>query len=128
MTPWCSLLLAVCLLAPLGDAAAGYMPPETCRESVTTITYTWTSDNRLQSVSDGATKVSYGYDALGRRISRTEESGANKTETQWLLDTARPYSEIITERTRANGGAWQTTSYTHTPDGVGLLIAENKQA
>ena len=91
-----------------------------------TISYTWNSDNRLQSVSDGNTKVSYGYDALGRRISRTEERGANKTETQWILDTARPYSEIITERTRTNGGAWQTTSYTHTPDGVGLLIAENK--
>ena len=91
-----------------------------------TITYTWSSDNRLTQVSDGTTTVKYGYDALGRRISRTEERGSNKTETQWILDTARPYSEIITERTRTNGGAWSTTSYTHTPDGVGLLIAENK--
>ena len=96
------------------------------KTGATTVTYTWSSDNRLQSVSDGNTKVSYGYDALGRRISRTEEAGSNKTETQWILDTARPYSEIITERTRTNGGAWSTTSYTHTPDGVGLLIVENK--
>ena len=96
------------------------------RTPTATIAYQWTSDNRLQSVSDGATKVSYGYDALGRRISRTQETGSNKTETQWLLDTAHPYSEIITERTRTNGGAWQVTSYTHTPDGVGLQIAENK--
>ena len=91
-----------------------------------TITYQWSSDNRLTQVSDGTTTVKYGYDALGRRISRTQETGSNKTETQWILDTARPYSEIITERTRTNGGAWSTISYTHTPDGVGLLIAENK--
>ena len=96
------------------------------KTAAATITYQWSSDNRLQSVSDGSTKVSYGYDALGRRISRTEESGANKTETQWILDTARSYSEIITERTRTNGGAWSVTSYTHTPDGVGLQVAETR--
>ena len=33
---------------------------------------------------------------------------------QWILDTARPYSEIVLERSRQNGGAWQETRYTHT--------------
>ena len=74
--------------------------------------------------SDGSTTVSYGYDALGRRISRTKETGAQKEETQWVLDTARPYSEIVLERTKQNGGAWQETRYTHTPDGVGQLISK----
>ena len=63
-------------------------------------------------------------DALGRRISRTKETGAQKEETQWVLDTARPYSEIVLERTKQNSGAWQETRYTHTPDGVGQLISK----
>ena len=89
-----------------------------------TIRYTWSSDNRLLQASDDSTTVSYGYDALGRRISRTKETGAQKEETQWVLDTARPYSEIVLERTKQNGGAWQETRYTHTPDGVGQLISK----
>ena len=92
-----------------------------------TTRYTWSSDNRLMQASDGSTTVSYGYDALGRRISRTKETGAQKEETQWVLDTARPYSEIVLERTKQNGGAWQETRYTHTPDGVGQLISEQRQ-
>nr|WP_314550905.1 RHS repeat-associated core domain-containing protein [uncultured Ottowia sp.] len=92
-----------------------------------TIRYTWSSDNRLMQASDGSTTVSYGYDALGRRISRTREAGGQKQETQWILDTARPYSEIVLERSRQNGGAWQETRYTHTPDGVGQLISEQRQ-
>ena len=71
--------------------------------------------------------IRYGYDALGRRISRTREAGGQKQETQWILDTARPYSEIVLERNRQNGGAWQETRYTHTPDGVGQLISEQRQ-
>ena len=71
--------------------------------------------------------IRYGYDALGRRISRTREAGGQKQETQWILDTARPYSEIVLERSRQNGGAWQETRYTHTPDGVGQLISEQRQ-
>ena len=67
-----------------------------------TIRYTWSSDNRLMQASDGSTTVSYGYDALGRRISRTKETGAQKEETQWVLDTAHPYSEIVLERSRQN--------------------------
>ena len=71
--------------------------------------------------------IRYGYDALGRRISRTREAGGQKQETQWILDTARPYSEIVLERSRQNGGAWQETRYTHTSDGVGQLISEQRQ-
>ena len=92
-----------------------------------TIRYEWSSDNRLLTASDGSTSIRYGYDALGRRISRTRETGGQKQETQWILDTARPYSEIVLERSRQNGGAWQETRYTHTPDGVGQLISEQRQ-
>ena len=92
-----------------------------------TIRYEWSSDNRLLKASDGSTSIRYGYDALGRRISRTQETGGQKQETQWILDTARPYSEIVLERSRQNGGAWQETRYTHTPDGVGQLISEQRQ-
>ena len=92
-----------------------------------TIRYEWSSDNRLLKASDGSTSIRYGYDALGRRISRTRETGGQKQETQWILDTARPYSEIVLERSRQNGGAWQETRYTHTPDGVGQLISEQRQ-
>ena len=92
-----------------------------------TIRYEWSSDNRLLKASDGSTSIRYGYDALGRRISRTREAGGQKQETQWILDTARPYSEIVLERSRQNGGAWQETRYTHTPDGVGQLISEQRQ-
>ena len=92
-----------------------------------TIRYEWSSDNRLLKASDGSTSIRYGYDALGRRISRTREAGGQKQETQWILDTARPYSEIVLERNRQNGGAWQETRYTHIPDGVGQLISEQRQ-
>ena len=43
-----------------------------------TIRYEWSSDNRLLKASDGSTSIRYGYDALGRRISRTRETGINK--------------------------------------------------
>ena len=92
-----------------------------------TIRYEWSSDNRLLKASDGSASIRYGYDALGRRIIRTREAGGQKQETQWILDTARPYSEIVLERSRQNGGAWQETRYTHTPDGVGQLISEQRQ-
>ena len=97
------------------------------RTPAQTIRYEWSSDNRLLKASDGSTSIRYGYDALGRRISRTRETGGQKQETQWILDTARPYSEIVLERNRQNGGAWQETRYTHTPDGVGQLISEQRQ-
>ena len=83
--------------------------------------------NRTEKDCDGSASIRYGYDALGRRISRTQETGGQKQETQWILDTARPYSEIVLERSRQNGGAWQETRYTHTPDGVGQLISEQRQ-
>ena len=89
--------------------------------------YRWSADNRLTEVQSGNTRVSYGYDALGRRISRTWQQGNHTRETQWVLDTARPYSEIVLERTRSNGGAWKETRYIHTPEGVGLQISESEE-
>ncbi|GHU23659.1 hypothetical protein FACS189497_09610 [Betaproteobacteria bacterium] len=93
----------------------------------TTITYAWNTENRLTQIDNAATgeKISYGYDATGNRISKTRQAGGTKTETQWLIDSARPYSEIVTERTRVNNSAWSTTAtYVHTPDGVGELISQ----
>ncbi|QTD45269.1 RHS repeat domain-containing protein [Ottowia testudinis] len=89
-----------------------------------TFQYTWSSDNRLTEVSSGTTNIKYGYDALGRRISRTKEQGGQKQETQYILDTARPYSEIMLERTRHNNGPWQESVHVHTPDGVGLQLSQ----
>lgn len=90
-----------------------------------TVTYSWSSDNRLTQASNGSVTVKYGYDAQGRRISRTQEEGGQTEETQYLLDTARPYSEIVLERTRTNGGTWQQTMHVHTPDGVGLQLSQS---
>jgi RHS repeat-associated protein len=38
----------------------------------------WDYESRMISAFDGWTNVAYGYDALGRRISRTDSSGATK--------------------------------------------------
>ena len=101
--------------------------PVVAQSAQNTTHYRWSADNRLTEVQSGNTRVSYGYDALGRRISRTWQQGNHTRETQWVLDTARPYSEIVLERTRSNGGAWKERAYVHTPDGVGLQISESEE-
>ena len=90
------------------------------------ILYTWNTDNKLTGIDDRVNgfKVTYTYDAEGRRIGKTLEEGGTKTETQYLVDAERPYSEIVLERTRISGGAWQETTYLHTPDGVGELLSQ----
>ena len=101
--------------------------PVVAQSAQNTTHYRWSADNWLTEVQSGNTRVSYGYDALGRRISRTWQQGNHTRETQWVLDTARPYSEIVLERTRSNGGAWKERAYVHTPDGVGLQISESEE-
>ena len=101
--------------------------PVVAQSAQNTTHYRWSADNRLTEVQSDNTQVSYGYNALGRRISRTWQQGNHTRETQWVLDTARPYSEIVLECTRNNGGAWKERAYVHTPDGVGLQISKSKE-
>ncbi|MDR1528897.1 MAG: hypothetical protein LBS40_00500, partial [Burkholderiales bacterium] len=91
-----------------------------------TITYTWNSDNRLTGIDDQTTGkvITYRLDAEGKRIGKTAKEGTTTTETQYLVDPARPYSEIMQHWVRVNGGAWQERLYVHTPDGVGDLISQ----
>jgi RHS repeat-associated protein len=94
-----------------------------------TITYAWNTENKLKEIDKAATgeKISYGYGATDNCISKTRQIGSTKIETQWFIDSARPYSEIVTERSRVNNSAWSTTAtYVHTPDGVGELISQNR--
>ncbi|MES2995703.1 MAG: RHS repeat-associated core domain-containing protein [Verrucomicrobiota bacterium] len=46
------------------------------------VTYTWDSENRLLSLSDGTTTVTHTYDALHRRVTKT----ANGTTTRFVYD------------------------------------------
>lgn len=56
-----------------------------------TNTYTWNARNQLTQISQGGTvEMSYAYDALGRRISKTVGSG---TPTQFLYDGANAVQE-----------------------------------
>jgi RHS repeat-associated protein len=58
-----------------------------------TNTYTWNARNQLtQITSGGATQMSYAYDALGRRISKTVQGG---TPTQFLYDGANAVQETV---------------------------------
>lgn len=92
------------------------------------IKYTWNSNNRLIQIDDQIkqVKVNYTYDGENNRIGRTMEQGGNITETQYLVDSERPFSEITVERIRLNNGAWEEHSYLHTPDGVGDLLTQTK--
>lgn len=92
------------------------------------VIYTWSSSNHLIQVDDqiNQLKVSYTYDGNNNRIGRTMEQGGNITETQYLVDSERPFSEIAVERTRINSGAWEESTYLHTPDGVGDLLTQTK--
>jgi RHS repeat-associated protein len=96
-----------------------------------TVTYTWNSDNKLTGVNDQpkGTTVTYRLDAEGKRIGKTLQQGATRTEQQYLIDPARPYSEIVQSWTRVGTGAWgNDTVYLMTPDGIGDLIAQTTGA
>jgi RHS repeat-associated protein len=56
-----------------------------------TNTYTWNARNQLTQISQGATvEMTYAYDAMGRRTSKTVSSG---TPTQYLYDGANAVQE-----------------------------------
>ena len=79
------------------------------------------------------TACRYSYDSTGNRTEK--DCDGPKTTYRWdgrgnLLETSTSAQTIRYEWSsdnRQNGGAWQETRYTHTPDGVGQLISEQRQ-
>ena len=54
--------------------------------------YTWNARNQLTQITQGSTvQMSYSYDALGRRTSKTQQGGA---PTQFLFDGANTVQEM----------------------------------
>lgn len=73
-------------------------------------TYTWDPASRLTSYEEGGTTVSFGYDALGRRISRTE-SGVTR-QYVWNDSVVLPVVNIVSE------AASDLAYYITTPTGL----------
>ncbi len=58
-----------------------------------TNTYTWNARNQLTAITqNGTTQMSYAYDAMGRRISKTVQGG---TPTQYLYDNLNAVQETV---------------------------------
>jgi RHS repeat-associated protein len=78
------------------------------------VTYTWDSENRLLSVSDGTTVNTFTYDALHRRVTmRTAVSGTVTNKVHYLYDGWN----VIEERTNTDttpGFALSTFALTKT--------------
>jgi RHS repeat-associated protein len=71
------------------------------------VTYTWDSENRLLSVSDGTTTNAYTYDGLHRRVTkRTTVSGIVTEKTHFLYDDWN----VIEERTNSDTATTFTLS------------------
>jgi RHS repeat-associated protein len=87
--------------------------------------YTYDSENRLATANTSAYAVSYDYDALGRRISKT----VNGVQTGYLLDGDEEIAEY-----NVSGGAWPGTParrYVMGPavdDRVAVVDATNSNA
>jgi YD repeat-containing protein len=80
--------------------------------------YEWDAENRLVRADDttptGTTRVDYGYDAAGNRVSMTRDG----RQTLYLLDIALAVPQVLTE-TDASGTV--TASYVR---GVGPISAD----
>jgi RHS repeat-associated protein len=77
-----------------------------------TVTYEWDAENRLVGADtdgDGAIDLTNQYDADGVRVAQT----VNGEETRFLIDTNRPYAQVLEEYTE--GGIIQV-SYVHGND------------
>ena len=57
--------------------------------------------------------MSYQYDGQDNRIGKVTKHNGQTIETQYLVDSERPYSEVVLERTRVDQGAWSETLMTH---------------
>ncbi|MBK9616240.1 MAG: RHS repeat-associated core domain-containing protein [Uliginosibacterium sp.] len=82
-------------------------------------TYGWDSHNRLIRVDTGSQTTEYERDAQGQRVKTRVTVGGKTVETLHLIDEARPYAEVVLDKTGSS-----ETRYLHTPDGLGELIAE----
>jgi RHS repeat-associated protein len=80
-----------------------------------TKTYTFDAENRLVSVTDGASTTSYAYNGDGDRVSQTVDG----VTTSYVLDTAAPLTLVLTETTGT-----ETIYYLHGLD----LVAQNDGA
>ena len=70
--------------------------------------------------------MSYQYDGQDNRIGKVTKQNGQTIETQYLVDSERPYSEVVLERTRVDQGAWSETLYVHTPEGLGDLLTQDQ--
>ena len=83
MTPWRSLLLALCLLATAGSAAAGFIPSK-CYGIADALGHASTSSynaagQKSSDTDELSNATSYAYDAAGRLITTTLPSTAATT-------------------------------------------------
>ena len=92
------------------------------------ISYSWSSSNKLIGIDDQVNRrqVSYQYDGQDKRIGKVTKHNGQTIETQYLVDSERPYSEVVLERTRVDQGAWSETLYLHTPEGLGDLLTQDQ--
>ncbi len=92
------------------------------------VIYAWSSSNKLLSIDDQVNQrqVSYQYDGEDKRIGKTVKQNGQTIETQYLVDSERPYSEVVLERTRIDQGPWSETIYSHTPEGLGDLLTQDQ--
>jgi RHS repeat-associated protein len=76
--------------------AAGRLTSRT--DGVGTTTYGWSPEDRLLSVATPGHGIGYSYDADGLRVATTLDG----VVTDHLLDRAKPYAQLIEERTGAS--------------------------
>ena len=69
--------------------------------------------------------MSYQYDGQDNRIGKVTKQNGQTIETQYLVDSERPYSEVVLERKRVYQEAWSETLYLHTPEGLGDLLTSD---
>ena len=58
-------------------------------------TYTYDTENRLVSVTDGASTTSYAYNGDGDRVSQTVDG----VTTSYVIDSAAPLTKVLAETT-----------------------------
>ncbi len=81
-----------------------------------TRTYTWNLATRLTGYTEGATSVTFTYDAFGNRVSRTE--GGTTRNYVWNYAFGLPSISVVQE------GGSDLRYYVHTPGGILLYSIE----
>jgi RHS repeat-associated protein len=85
--------------------------------------YTWDVKNELTQITQGSNTYQFGYDALGHRISETDNGTLTK---QWVWDGSkmaeeRNASNVVQKRFFAQGEQILGTSYYYTRDHLGSI-------